>query len=118
MRLSDLVTELGGILKGEDRVVSGASTLEEASSDEITFLANPKYRDRVKTSRAGAIIVAREIETAIPQIITEDPYLYFARVVSLVYPDETPEPGISPLAFIHPDASVDAGACIYPHVYV
>ncbi|MGC9323919.1 MAG: UDP-3-O-(3-hydroxymyristoyl)glucosamine N-acyltransferase [Desulfomonilia bacterium] len=118
MRLSEIIKQLGGALKGEDREISGASTLEDASPAEITFLANPRYTDKVKSSGAGAIIVSQEFDIPTPQIITDNPYLYFARVVVLLYPEKTYEVGISPRAYVHPDASVDETACIYPHVYV
>ncbi|HPE46064.1 MAG TPA: LpxD N-terminal domain-containing protein, partial [Deltaproteobacteria bacterium] len=57
MLLSRLTEILGGTLQGEDREVTGASTLEEAAQADISFLANRKYRDQAMTTKAGAIIV-------------------------------------------------------------
>jgi UDP-3-O-[3-hydroxymyristoyl] glucosamine N-acyltransferase len=118
MLLSSLVEVLGGTLQGEDRDVRGASTLEEASAEDITFLANPKYRDKVKDTKAGAIIVQDAFDLPISQIITGNAYLFFARVLHLLYPDKPQRPGISQNAYVHPDAQVHEGACIYPHVYI
>lgn len=118
MLLSRLTELLGGTLQGEDRDVTGASTLQEATPHDITFLANPKYRDQARVTRAGAVIVQVPIERDVSQIVTKDPYLYFARVLTLLYPDRPVEPGISDMAWVHPDARVHESACIHPHVYV
>jgi UDP-3-O-[3-hydroxymyristoyl] glucosamine N-acyltransferase len=118
MLLSKLVSILGGTLKGEDKDITGASTLEESTPAEITFLANKKYRDKVKDTKAGAIISGEEFDLSISQIITANPYLYFARALNLLSPDKPVKPGISETAFVHPDAEIHEGACIYPHVYV
>jgi len=118
MLLSEIAQYLGGVLIGLDRDISGASTIEEATSADITFLANPKYRDKVQETSAGGIIVAEELGITIPQIIAKDPYLCFARAVNLIYPERPFTPGISPQAYVHPDAEVDETACIFPHVYI
>jgi UDP-3-O-[3-hydroxymyristoyl] glucosamine N-acyltransferase len=118
MLLSRLVELLGGALQGEDREISGASTLDEASVNDITFLANLKYRDQVKDTKAGAVIVQAAFDLSISQIITDNAYLYFARVLQLIYPEKPIREGISELAYVHPDAQVDQGACIHPHVYI
>ena len=118
MHLTSLAELLGGAVRGEDREITGASTLEESAPGDITFLANPKYRGKVNETRAAAIIVAEELDLPISQIITENPYLYFARVLNLLYPEKSHKAGISEAAYVHPDATVHEGACIYPHVYV
>ena len=118
MRLSRLAELLGCTLKGEDREITGASTLEESASGDITFLSNPKYRDKVASTRAGAIIVGKGLDLPISQVIAENPYLSFARALNLLYPEKPRKPGISKLAYVHPKAEVHKGACIYPHVYV
>ncbi len=118
MLLSELADKLCGTLLGQDRDISGASTIEEAAPSEITFLANPKYKDKVLSSSAGAIITAEKLDTPAAQIIVGNAYLSFAHAVNLLYPEKQHAPGISPQAFVHPDAVVDETASIYPHVYV
>jgi len=118
MLLSEIAKHLGGVLIGIDQDISGASTIEEATPSDITFLANPKYRDKVHETSAGAIISGEKLETDIPQIIAKDPYLCFARMVSLLYPEKPIIEGISEQAYVHPDAEVDENACIFPHVYI
>jgi UDP-3-O-[3-hydroxymyristoyl] glucosamine N-acyltransferase len=118
MLLSRLTELLGGTLQGEDREISGASTLEEATQEDITFLANKKYRDQAFSTGAGAIILQEPIEREVSQIISGNPYLYFARVLHLLYPEKTMQPGISPMAWVHPDAVIHEEACVCPHVYI
>ena len=118
MLLTRLVELLGGTLLGEDREITGASTLEEASADDITFLANPRYKGRVKDTKAGAVIVQDDLDLSISRIRTENAYLYFARVLNLIYPRKPVRPGISEMAYVHPEAHVDPSACVEAHVYV
>lgn len=118
MLLSELAQHLGGVLKGHDRDISGVSTLEEAKGSDITFLANPKYKDKVFDTSAGAIIVGEDLDIPLPQIIVGNPYLSFAGAVNLLYPEKQHAAGISEQAFVHRDAHVDETACIYPHVYI
>jgi len=118
MLLSVLAQHLGGRLVGQDRDISGASTIEEATGSDITFLANPKYKDKVNDTAAGGIIAGEKLDTPVPQIIVDNPYLCFAGALNLLYPEKRHATGISEQAFIHPDAHVDESACIYPHAYI
>ena len=55
--LSEIIARFGGELKGDaGRVVSGLATLEKATPDQLTFLANPKYRNQLAGTQAGAVI--------------------------------------------------------------
>ncbi|MDK2124625.1 UDP-3-O-(3-hydroxymyristoyl)glucosamine N-acyltransferase [Parachitinimonas caeni] len=119
-RLSELVDRFGGEWLGSDVVVSQVASLENADSSHISFLSNPKYRKQLSTSRAGAIIVEASLRDAItvPRIVCANPYLYFAKVSSLLNPRGRPAPGIHPSAVIHSSAVVDASAHIGPHVSI
>ena len=118
MLLSEIARSIGGTLCGEDREITGASTIEEAQGSDITFLANPKYKDKARTCAAGGIIVGEDLGLSIPQIMTPNPYLAFAMTLELLYPERSHEPGISDMSFVHPDASVDESATIYPFVSI
>ena len=57
MKLSDLADALGCALHGDGNLeINGVSGMEQAAPDQVTFLANPKYAPKVKTTRAGAIL--------------------------------------------------------------
>jgi UDP-3-O-[3-hydroxymyristoyl] glucosamine N-acyltransferase len=118
MLLSRLTELLGCTLQGQDREITGASTLDEAAATDISFLANPRYRDKAMASGAGAIIVQELLPRDIPQIRADTPYLTFARALAFLYPDKPVQPGVSHMASVHPDAGVHESACIHPHVFV
>jgi UDP-3-O-[3-hydroxymyristoyl] glucosamine N-acyltransferase len=83
--LNEIVARFGGTLRGDGaRTISGLGTLETATPEQISFLANPKYRSQLSATRAGAVILSAEAAEVCPvtavAIITPQPYLYFARV--------------------------------------
>lgn len=105
-KLSEIAAQLGLILQGDDAEVIGVNTLEGAGPDEVSFLANPKYADQLAATRAGAVIVRPEHAGDVRRaLISENPYQDFGRVLELFAAPQGSFSGISPLAFIHPDAA-------------
>jgi UDP-3-O-[3-hydroxymyristoyl] glucosamine N-acyltransferase len=111
LTLREIVARLGGEAVGEVQApLSGVATLDSAGPGEIAFLANPKYRARLASTRAGAVILGPGDREAapMPRIVTDNPYAYYARTVALFHPPEPVRPGIHPTAQVDPGASVDA----------
>lgn len=105
MKLSHIVAALGGELQGNDIDVERLASMEEAGPAELTFLANPKYRSQLDTTSAGAVIVKPALAEAAAKvgrslILTPDPYLYFARVATLLTPPPAAQAGIHPRAVV------------------
>lgn len=97
LRLDEIVASLGGELAGDGSVrVAQVGTLASAGTGQIAFLANPKYRGQLKSTRAEAVIVPPQFaaETDLPRIVHRNPYAYYARVAQLLNPPARPEPGI------------------------
>jgi UDP-3-O-[3-hydroxymyristoyl] glucosamine N-acyltransferase len=113
--LTELVARFGGELVGEGaRQMRQVAPLDRATSDEIGFVSQSKYLPQLAATRAGAVILpvdARDA-TALPRILTSNPYLYFARVSALLNPPPRPPAGIDPAATVAPDAQLAADACI------
>lgn len=107
--LSSIVAQLGGTLVGQDIHIQSVKTLSDATANDISFLSNPKYKKQLETTNAGAIIVAPNIQ-GLPEnksyIVAEDPYLYFAQVLHLLYPPKKSTGHIHPTAVIHRNAVV------------
>lgn len=82
VRLREIVDRFGGELNGDgDREVSGFVTLQDAGPGNLAFLANPKYRSYLESTKAGCVIVGHGVSVATTASITvADPYLYYARV--------------------------------------
>jgi UDP-3-O-[3-hydroxymyristoyl] glucosamine N-acyltransferase len=116
--IAAIVERLGGQCVGDaTRVVDRIATLEAASPSQITFLANPRYRAQLATTRAGCVIVAPEFadEAAArgSAIVTPDPYLYYARLSQWWAAQEpTDLPGVHPSAVVEPGARIADGVSI------
>ncbi|MBI2314074.1 MAG: UDP-3-O-(3-hydroxymyristoyl)glucosamine N-acyltransferase [Betaproteobacteria bacterium] len=119
--LGDLVARFGGELIGDPELrISQVATLEQAAAHHLSFLSNPRYRSKLAATRAGAIIVgqgAREA-TAIPRIVADNPYAYFAKVSAFLNPPSIPAPGVHPTAVIEDGAEVAPGASIGPFAHI
>ena len=59
MKLSELAAATGAQLphKYSDIEIEGAAGLDEARFGQVTFLSNPRYTPRVKSTQASAIFV-------------------------------------------------------------
>jgi UDP-3-O-[3-hydroxymyristoyl] glucosamine N-acyltransferase len=119
LRLGSIVEALGGELCGDpEQAIEGLAPLESATPAQLSFLSNPKYAHQLAASRAACVIVApaqREVAMARGAcIVTEQPYLYFARVTQLWKRQmaRAAGPAIHPSAVIDPDAVIDPSARI------
>jgi len=105
----ELAERLGCRIEGRsDLKLTGIATIRDAGPDQLTFLANPRYRKELSETRAGAIIVAADEETppAMIRIVSDKPYIDFQRAMGVLYPPEAPDIdiGIDPLARVHDSA--------------
>ena len=106
--LSQIAAKLGGEVRGADIAVTAVAPAARAGADEITFLANPKYRHEVEASAAGAVIVGENAADGFAGrslIVARDPYLYFAQVARLFHPVQAARAGVHPTAVIEPTAT-------------
>src|SRR5215469_5084081 len=118
MKLRDIAAALGCRLEGEgDLEIHGVAGMEHAGPGQLTFLANPKYGPKVKRTRASAILAANVLPD-IACLVSENPYLDFARALALFYEPPRPAPGIHPLAWVAPSAVVGEGCSIGPFAVV
>ncbi|HWF11266.1 MAG TPA: UDP-3-O-(3-hydroxymyristoyl)glucosamine N-acyltransferase [Bryobacteraceae bacterium] len=112
MKLRDLADALGCAVAGAgDIEITGVRGIEAASSGDITFLSNPKYSPKLKSTQASAVIAAQP-SGRIPTLISSNPYLDFARALGLFYHPPRPKPEIHPSAAISPSAQIGEGASI------
>lgn len=118
--LSEIAAYLQASVVGDGTVeIRDIKGLDEAGEGDLTFLANPKYRKKIATTAASAILVSAPVEgTGKNFIVVKDPYAALARLLALFYPEERDFQGVSPAAFIGPGAAVADGATVYPGVYV
>ncbi|OGB18767.1 MAG: UDP-3-O-(3-hydroxymyristoyl)glucosamine N-acyltransferase [Burkholderiales bacterium RIFCSPLOWO2_12_67_14] len=112
--LGSIVAALGGTLVGSpDTMITRLAPLASAAPDELAFVAQARYAHQIQTTQAGALIVTPALQDAAAErgacIVTDDPYLYFARLTQWWRSEHEPlpEPAIDPLASIHPLAVIE-----------
>src|SRR5258706_1973720 len=115
--LAQIASQLGGRLVGDPQVlIRQVGSLERAGQGQIAFLSNPKYRAKLAGTAASAVVLAPESEslTALPRIVSDNPYAYFARVSQLFNPLTRQAPGIHPSASVAPGVTLGARVSIGP----
>ncbi len=120
LTLGSLADHLGCEVYGDPALeIRAVSTIEKALPGEITFLANMKYAPKVSASKASAIIAAEPLKQfSGATLVSRNPYHDFARALGLFYQAPRPAPGIHPLAYVAPTATVGANPSIGPFAVV
>jgi UDP-3-O-[3-hydroxymyristoyl] glucosamine N-acyltransferase len=126
MKLGELAQKLGCTVEGDAQAeIRGIAGIDAAQSGELTFVSNPRYRQATRSTRASAVLVARDLEVerepGLPPLAllrSEDPYLDFARAMPFFYQPPQYAPGIHPTAVIASSAKVGEGSHIGPYCYV
>ncbi|MBS3998399.1 MAG: UDP-3-O-(3-hydroxymyristoyl)glucosamine N-acyltransferase [Hydrogenophaga sp.] len=123
--LGSVVAALGGTLMGPaELVIRRLAPLATACEDELAFIAQARYASQLQTTQAGALIVPPALQEAAAQrgacIVTDDPYLYFARLTQWWTREHDPaEPAaIDALASLHPTAELADGVSIGPFAVI
>ncbi|HKZ78289.1 MAG TPA: UDP-3-O-(3-hydroxymyristoyl)glucosamine N-acyltransferase [Pyrinomonadaceae bacterium] len=117
MKISELAAATGARIEGNlaEVEIHGAAGLDEASPGQVSFLANPRYTSRLKTTAATAVYVGEDVESEradLAVLRTKDPYLAYTRALRLFWP---PSPFVP---FIHDTAVIDASAKIADRVSI
>jgi len=118
--LAELAQLCGAVVDGDAaRTIDGPAALADAGPREISFLANPRYTPQLATTRAGAVVVARNCASQRADLVLlrcDDPNRAFTAVVEAFAPrDPAPAPGVHPSAFVETGARVDPTASIGPN---
>ncbi|MEI6305469.1 MAG: UDP-3-O-(3-hydroxymyristoyl)glucosamine N-acyltransferase [Deltaproteobacteria bacterium] len=114
--IKELADYLGGIVRGDEACrVNGLATLETAGPDKVTFLANPRYAAKVAETKAGAVLMAPGgVNYGRNVIEVADPYLSFAKLLTLFYVHPDPPRGVLPEACLGNNISLGDDITIYP----
>ena len=117
IKLAELVSKFDLKLIGrQDYEITGVSTLENATAQDISFLANTKYASLVSSSNAGALIVdsthSQKFQGNV--LIAKDPYVAFAKVAALFQNQQKIVKGVHPSAVIAKTANIGKNVSIGP----
>jgi len=122
LSLAEIARRVEGNLRGKgDLQIEGVAGLPEAGPGQITFLASPKYRHLLSSTKASAVILP-ETEPSYPAvsvILHPNPYYAFALVIKLFHP-EKPEyaPRIHPSAVIGSDVKLGEKVYVGPYTVI
>ncbi|HUG82494.1 MAG TPA: LpxD N-terminal domain-containing protein, partial [Bryobacterales bacterium] len=102
MKLNQIADHLGCRLIGDgDAEITAVAGLDSAGPGDLTFLSNPRYRGRLTSTRAAAVIIDREVPGLdVAQLISGNTYLDFARALELFYQAPVPPAEIHPTAVV------------------
>jgi UDP-3-O-[3-hydroxymyristoyl] glucosamine N-acyltransferase len=119
--LYELAEYVGGRVVGDPKIkIKSASTLGRADEGDISFLANRKYEKQIRTTKASAVIVGKEMASAsVPLLIAEDPYYAFMQIMVLLHGHRKHKKvGISSRAVISDRSKVGADCHIHDFVTI
>lgn len=118
--LAELADYLGGRVIGDPGAeVAGLASLDDAVEGTITFLANPKYASKVATTRATAVILPPGAEGYGRNVIeTPNPYLAFAKLLTLFHVTPQTPRGVMAGAVIGENVVLGADVTIHPGVVI
>lgn len=115
---AELAELIGGTCSGDPACEAiGVASIEEASPEQVSFIADPKYADKLTVSKAGIVLYPVDSDITLPQgctgIACDDPSADFSKVVAVFAPP--------PLVFspgIHSSAVVAKGAVIAESAHI
>ncbi|MCF6190380.1 MAG: UDP-3-O-(3-hydroxymyristoyl)glucosamine N-acyltransferase [Cocleimonas sp.] len=100
--------------------LQGVMSLEEAGEGQISFVSNPKYKKHLEASKASAVVLSPVLakDYSGNALINDDPYLTFAKTVSIFHTKKIPLPLIHPSAVIADSAVISKQATIAANVVI
>ena len=118
--LNEIAAFLGGRVSGDGTIlIERIRAIDDAGEGDLTFVANPKYKKKMETTRASAILVASETAgTGKNLLIVEEPYIALGRLLALFHPEEEEATGINEHACIEAGTLISPEAVVYPGVHI
>ncbi|MFP4312970.1 MAG: UDP-3-O-(3-hydroxymyristoyl)glucosamine N-acyltransferase [Alphaproteobacteria bacterium] len=108
--------EIKGTANAQNLTITDVASLAEASSGQISFWDNAKYKNDFINSKAGACFVREKALEFAPShmvlLVSAHPYKSYAKAASYIYPDPFPEASISADAHIEDGAQIEKGCII------
>ncbi len=114
--------EIAALIQGEivgcpDRMVCGVSSLKDAAPEQASFVSNKKYEAQLDSSKAGVVIVCKDLAGAAHEnrtlIVCEHVDYAFSKLIMVFAP-----PAVEWAPGVHASAVVDAAAKLGAGVHV
>ncbi|TFH57846.1 MAG: UDP-3-O-(3-hydroxymyristoyl)glucosamine N-acyltransferase, partial [Candidatus Zixiibacteriota bacterium] len=115
--LRELAALVGGTVRGDAEIrIKRVAPLDVAKEGDLTFFTNPKYAAALLTTQASAVIIASgtEVDCHKPSLECANPYLAFAKILTLLAVTKPENKGVLPGATVATTAVLADGVTIYP----
>lgn len=102
-------------------VISGVDELMTATQADVSFLENPRYEERMRSSQAGAVFIHPDVkrEEGKNYLVTKNPSLAFQQALLVFIPKTSSGfKGIHPTALIHETATLGADVTVGPYAVI
>lgn len=106
----------GEMLGGQNPEIRSIASLANATSSDLSFLTNTRYRSQLTNTRAAAVLLspADRDSTTMPRIVCANPYLAYAKAAEMLFPAVEISPGVHPTAVVDPSARIGSGTQVGP----
>lgn len=120
LTLKEIADAVNGKVVGDGTIeVTGINSLGNASSGELSFFSDRRYKDQVKGTNASALLVSQPLDIFDgSQIVVTDPRLAQVKIVGMFAPPAAEFSGISDKAVIADSSLIGDKVSIYPLAYV
>ena len=105
-------------------VIKHLSSLDNAEPGSLVFVESRKFAKALLGSQALAVFCSEDVASKVPDniatLVTQSPHRDFAMIGRILFPTaSTPAPwfgeyGVSPKAFVHPEAKLEEGVTVEP----
>jgi UDP-3-O-[3-hydroxymyristoyl] glucosamine N-acyltransferase len=115
--LSEISRLVGGEVIGDgDIEIRRVAPIDVAGEGDLTFLANPKYADKLNLSRASAVLVNPGVEAPgqMARVVCANPYLAFAKALTLLQGQRPAARGVMAGAVVAPSATLGDDVTVHP----
>lgn len=121
LNLAALAELTGARLEGDpSRQVDHIDTLRDGKQGSVVFLSNKKYVKNLADTKASVVILEAAFADQCPvdKLVSENPYLDYARVAAVLNPEPELVPGIAATAVIDETAIIDDTSVISAGVVI
>jgi len=101
--VAELAKHVEGVVVGDASCkISSVSTLQAANNQQISFLANAKYKKYLSNTEAGAVLINDAMVDLVPNnaIVVADPYIAYAKIATLLNPVKQEAIGVASTASV------------------
>ena len=117
----DIARKIGADVLGDGDVkITHVADLDSCTAGSLSFATSSQYIKKLQQTKATAVIVPADLVAHCEMVVlvSDNPYLSFARAAQFIHPPEDIEPGIHPSAVISDDCEVADNVSIGANVVI